>query len=521
MKFIRHILLMLLPGLLFYLAWPPLDFYILGLVAWVPLLYSLDKIQGKRGQYWYIFGVMSVFNGLTTWWVWNASPGGAIAAVIVNGLLMSLPFYFYQKYRTRLGRTKAYILLVSLWMGFEYLHLNWDITWPWLSLGNLFAKHNYTVQWYEYTGMLGGSLWVMLSNVMVDNWRLSRGKKQLSFALVTMFVPLFIGIAVGASYDVKDREKEEVLVVQPNLDPYREKFKAGAEVKAVIEMLEQAEKNVTPNTKLVVFPETAIVEYLDEDRFYNFRTVRLIDEFLSRHPGLNVVSGASTYNMYSEGEKMSPTARDGGGGRYYESYNSGLAFRPNSDIQVYHKSKLVPGVEKMPYPKVFKFLEAYIQDLGGITGSLGSDDTVTVFDEGENASLAPLICYESVFPDVVRRFGVKGAELILVMTNDGWWGDTDGYKQHMYYGCLRAIENRKEVVRAANTGISCHIDSKGKILSTTEWWQKQELLVSVTPLESDTFYSKNGDYLGKIASFIGLFMLLGQWVRRLTRKNAS
>ena len=167
----------------------------------------------------------------------------------------------------------------------------------------------------------------------------------------------------------------------------------------------------------------------------------------------------------------------------------------------------------MPYPRIFGFLEKLSIDMGGVSGSLGQDDSATVFRAGDKPDLAPLICYESVFPGFVGRFVQKGADIILVMTNDGWWRDTDGYKQHMHYARLRAVENRKEVLRSANTGISCHIDQWGQILERTNWWEKDVLKVNVQAHEHSTFFSKHGDYIGRFGSFFGVFLFLGAWVK--------
>jgi len=153
-------------------------------------------------------------------------------------------------------------------------------------------------------------------------------------------------------------------------------------------------------------------------------------------------------------------------------------------------------------------------NLGGVSGSLGSDKEALVFNAGNKPNLAPLICYESVFSGHVAQFCRKGAEILLVITNDGWWRDTDGYKQHMHYASLRAIENRREVLRSANTGITCRIDKLGRIQEQTSWWEKDIIAVDVYPFQNMTFYATYGDYLGRLASFMGVFFILGMLVKR-------
>jgi len=439
--------------------------------------------------------------------------------MLANSWLMYLPWWGFRKARTHFGDNKALFIFIIFWLSFEYLHLNWQITWPWFTLGNIFAKHNAVVQWYEITGALGGSLWVLLTNVFFYKAIQLETKKWTKWLKPSMLivVPVLISfwyllLSTNVSYLV--RETFETLLVQPNVDPLY-KFNAGEEVTNLKKMLDMVEKEITLETKYVIMPETAVVEYVDEDYPTQFESIRLLQKFTKKHPSCHIICGISTYNFYSEGEPMQATARESNN-RFYESYNTAMEVEPSGQLHFYHKSKLVPGAEKMPYPKIFKFLEFLALDLGGITGSLGEDLEPSTFDVGENPDVAPLICYESVFPGYVAEFTRKGAEILLVITNDGWWRDTDGYKQHMYYACLRAIENRREVLRSANTGISCRIDRLGKIHEHTEWWEPAVLKVQANNHAKITFYSKYGDYIGRFASFIGIFFLLGMFVKKLT-----
>ncbi|MGB0850513.1 MAG: apolipoprotein N-acyltransferase, partial [Bacteroidia bacterium] len=293
-------------------------------------------------------------------------------------------------------------------------------------------------------------------------------------------------------------------------------FNEGEEVPNLVKMLGMIEEHITDSTKYIILPETAVVEYIDEDYPTQYKSIQLLQEFVNKHKQIHLVTGVSTYNFYSKGEEMQETARESNG-QFYESYNTAMEVSPGNKLDFYHKSKLVPGAEKMPYPKVFKFLESFALDLGGITGSLGSDKEAKNFDCGEKPDVAPLICYESVFPGHVAEFTRRGSEILLVITNDGWWKDTDGYKQHMYYSCLRAIENRREVLRSANTGISCRIDKLGNIQEQTEWWEPTVLKVKANNYRQLTFYAKYGDYIGRFASFIGIFFLLGMFVKKRSK----
>lgn len=517
---LRNAILALLPALMLYLAWPPRDLFILVFFAFIPWLFLEDRTRGEKGYFFWLYLGMLCFNLSNTWWVWHASAVGSVFMVLANSLLMTLPFLLYRKARRSIGMSKALFALGCYWLGFEYLHLNWEITWPWLSLGNVFAKYYEVVQWYEFTGMQGGSLWIWIINALLFKGIIESRKRPIISAAIWLCIPVICSIWLGNTDRTGKTDGEyHAVIVQPNIDPYK-KFNAGNELSSVMAMLQQMEDDITDSTDYVILPETAIVEYMDEDNFRGSASLRAIRRFIQVHPHIHFITGASTYNFYDPGEPRKPTVRRTAGGEEYESYNTALEIDSNGIQGMHHKSKLVPGVEKMPYPKLLGFLEVLSIDMGGVSGSLGSDDTAVVLRAGDKPDLAPMICYESVFPDFVRSYVQKGTNIILVMTNDGWWKDTDGYKQHKYYASLRAIENRREVLRSANTGISCHIDAYGRILQETEWWVQDELTVKTRSYSKLTFFAKNGNYVGRFASFFAIALMLSVFVKNRVKYKA-
>lgn len=510
-------LLTVLPAVLFWLAWPPRDLFFLGFIALVPLFVLERETNGKKGGGWLLYLALLLWNVAISWWVWNAEAISSIVMMIANAALMYLPWLGYRKAKKTRLKDKNFLVFIALWLSYEYLHLNWQITWPWFTLGNIFAKHNEVVQWYEITGALGGSLWILLANVLFykASTKETTWKKWIvpaSWVIIPVFISIPFYIHTSKIVQTNKEGEHETLLVQPNVDPYL-KFDEDTKVSNLKKMLAMTENEITPHTKYVIMPETAVVEYVDEDYPFQYESMQILRSFVQKHPQIHLVTGISTYNFYAQGEALSETARQTESGQYYESYNTALEMNAKGDLNFYHKGKLVPGAEKMPYPAIFSFLEYFALDLGGISGSLGSDPYPTVFDAGEKPNLAPLICYESVFPGHVAGFTRKGAEILLVITNDGWWKDTDGYKQHMYYATLRAIENRREVLRSANTGVTCRINALGQITERTLWWEPAVLRVKANHYSKLTFYSQYGDSIGRLASFIGVFFILGMFVK--------
>ncbi|NDK54897.1 apolipoprotein N-acyltransferase [Pontibacter sp. BT213] len=519
--------LALLSGLILWLGWPtkPLAFFLF--VGFVPVLY-MEKLIVESGKYrspgftffkW-SFLAMMLWNLFTTWWVMHSTLPGGIFAVLLNALLMCIPltaFYFTRKY---LGNTLGYISFIVYWVAFEQFHLNWDLSWPWLTLGNGFATLNTWVQWYEYTGFLGGSVWVLLVNLLIfliiKDYPQQRVEfKKLWLPLVLIVVPIVISYAILAGYEEKGTPTE-VVVVQPNIDPYHEKFSGHDNFIPYEEqqqrMISLSEQKITPKTKFVVWPETALRQDNGywEEQLHSYQSIQELKEFVQRHPDIELVTGLDSYTFYGDNKDASPTIRHLEGFGYYDSFNTAMHINRKNEIDLYHKSKLVPGVEKLPYPEVFKFLGPLAIDLGGTVGSQGSQETRDVFKHSQNAALgaAPVICYESIYGEYVSEYVKNGASLIFVITNDGWWSDSPGYKQHLQYATLRAIETRRSIARAANTGISAFINQKGEITDRSGWWVQASLSQTILANTDLTFYTRMGEYIGNSALWLALLLFV-------------
>jgi apolipoprotein N-acyltransferase len=181
----------------------------------------------------------------------------------------------------------------------------------------------------------------------------------------------------------------------------------------------------------------------------------------------------------------------------------------------------VPGVEIMPYPKLFGFLEKFAINLGGTSGSLGIQNERKNFLVDDSTIVAPAICYESIYGDFMSAYMRNGAQLISIITNDGWWGNTAGYRQHMNYARLLAIEFRKSIARSANTGISCFINQRGDVIEKTEWWKEDAIKQTLYKNDIKTFYARHGDYIGKIFSALSGLLLILLLVGAFRRKQTA
>lgn len=547
-------LLSIISGLFLGLSWPFITSITpLIIIAFVPLLMLEDDLlkNGKK-SFWsafkYGYPAFFIFNIITTYWIYNVQePIGvklfsAGSAITLNAAFMTIAFALFHVTRSRVGNKEGYISFVIYWIAWEYLHLNWELSWPWLTLGNVFSIRTDFIQWYEYTGILGGSVLILILNLLffsaynayVDSNK-PRLKRQLLLAGILIILSYIYGIS-SLPTETPSKDPIEIVLIQPNVDPYNEKFQLESADAQLLAMLEIAKKKMTDKTKLILFPETTLQERttlfpqgdsliligLWENDMEQANSIRIIREFLEPYPELTLIFGLSSDRLQEKDEEIVTASRYiKSWDVYYQAYNAALIIAKDRELTFYHKSELVPAVEFMPLQWLLKPLMDLAIDMGGTTGTLGTqEDQVPFFTLPDSIGISPAICYESIYGEVNGEFVLNGAQILGVITNDGWWGDSPGYKQHISYSSLRAIETKKWVARSANTGISAFVNPKGEILQHSEWWVEDALISEVYPNSILTFYVKHGDYLGRLAGFLSVLLLIYTIVRSLNKENS-
>ncbi|MDO5760084.1 MAG: apolipoprotein N-acyltransferase [Bacteroidota bacterium] len=514
----KLLLISLLSGVLQTLSWVGnMMFAPLMLLAFVPLLFVEDFILknkdsfSKGAVFTYSYPAFFLFCITQTWWISKASLVGLVVPFF-EACFMALVFQVYHFCRKVSNyNTGSYFFLILFWLLFEYVQFNWDVNFPWLNLGNTFANYPFLVQWYSITGMEGGSIWVLLCNIVI--YLSLRKRKKIYIAIIVLFLPMICSACMWFAYsDDNKKNTAEVVVVQPNLDPYTEQYDLEPH-----QVIERSLKLIKPlmddRVDYVLMPESAIQEYAWEEYIDKVPSVCQLNDFVNQYKKAEVIAGLSSRRLLPKGVKTQaarPFAdiRD----RYYESCNIVIDI-PRSgkkeDFAIHHKTILTVGVEKMPFKKYLSFVEKFALNLGGTIGTLGTDSNTVVFaSKTKPIIVGTAICYESVDGDYVRKFVKEGANLLFVATNDGWWGNTAGHRQHFSFSRLRAIENRRYVARSANTGISAFISPRGEVLQKTPYWQQAALNASLPLQTSQTFYTKHGDLLIKPISFFAVLLLL-------------
>lgn len=531
-------LLALLSAFLLWLAWPPMPFTTpLLLIALVPLFIALENISTekikKQGKRIFLTAGLTflIWNTASIYWVYNAisAYNGTVVAIPVSlipyglgALLMTFSFWLYYRLAKYTSKNIAYLGLVSFYIGLEYLQQTWDLAFPWMTLGNGLAGMHQLAQWYDYTGVYGGSLWILVSNILAfeayKKLKTQTGYLRFrTFGFWALIVIIPIGISVIKYLNFEEKgTPSNVVVVQPNIDPYQklENIPAAEQIQILTHLSDSIGQI---NTEYFIWPETAIPNYSDEDRIRSNPDFLTLQNFLSRYKNGTLITGIESIKIYPDKRTISAKyAPDRG--FYYDNFNSAMQVENSANVQFYHKSKLVPGAEKMPFPKVFSFMDGVFSQLGGSVSGWGWQEKPSVLYAQSGIGAAPVVCYESLWGDWIGQQVKDGAQFIAIITNDGWWGNTSGKDQHEMYAKLRAIETHRDVARSANTGISCFINQRGDVTQKTKWWTRTAIKADISLNDEITFYVKSGDVIAKLLSALAVILALiipyKKWIKK-------
>jgi len=352
---------------------------------------------------------------------------------------------------------------------------------------------------------------VLVTNLLlfsyINSVRNKDGKRIrfLLFSAIALLSPLLISYVLFPKQDNPAGIKQEVIIVQPNIDPYK-KVAAGTEQEQLNGLLALTEEATNSNTALVLWPETALYSRYgyNESALQEEKNLAPIFEYLQSKSRISVFTGIESYSLLKKPTSYSRIIP--GTETHFEAYNGALLLDSTGVQATYHKSRLVPGVETLPW--FLRFLDTWFEKFGGVTAGYAKQEQRVTLEEKNGFKLAPAICYESIYGDFMRQYIKKGANLLTIITNDGWWKNTPGHRQHLLYARLRAVETRRWVARSANTGISAFIDPTGNLISTLGYNKRGILKAAIAPAANRlTIYVKYGDWLFQVFCLLAIIVL--------------
>lgn len=491
-------MLAILTGLLLAFSFPPFDLSFLAWFAWIPLWLGLERTGWRNGfRLGYISGVVFTLvslnwianNSGTTFWIASASMVGSILYLsIYYGL-----FGFLLMRGGRLLGRKAFLFAPLVWTGVEYLYSWGFMGFPWLSLAmtqNLFLPLQ---QFAEFGGIYMVSFWVLLVNTAIygiEFLDFDGRQQQRAWTILAVFVVLSFAVGGLRIWMVQDRSGSTIPagVVQSNVDPH-DKWVRSKKQQHVKDLILKSDLARVDGAKVVVWPETAVPAYL----MYYASLFNTIHHYVNRQD-ISILTGSLHHER--KGNKI-------------RTYNAAFFFVPDSTVKLYYKQHLVPFAERLPlvdiFPglKVLNFGQANFE-AGRVSSvyTMGSDDT--------RARFGTMICYESSDPVLFREFVRNGAQVMTIITNDGWLGKSLGPYQHLAVARLRAIEHRIPILRSAQTGISAYVQPSGMIGHKIPLNQDGYFVVDTPLHQKDTVYTRWGDWFG-VSMFLSM-LVWTSWV---------
>jgi len=536
-------LLLISCGLLLGISFPPFPFpfQLLMFIALIPYFFVIERRKGLAEINKATYLTFFVFSLITIYWVGSWQTGTDPFLMIAGGVLLffnpllflipSTLYYFAKKY---LNSKIALLLFPFFWLSYEYFYTLTDISFPWLILGSGLSKFKIFIQSADIIGAFGLTIIVIFVNIFIYLAIRDYKKKPKKVSLYILYViiifsfSIFYGVYRISTFNNSGKEIT-VGVIQPNLNPW-EKWRESNLEELKNEYLSLSKNAVDNGAKLLIWPETALPVYLNTQGYLN--TKNDITQFLVDTKTF-LLTGMPDVKYFSKNDIIPIDVKvTNNGNTKYATYNSVLGFSyQNSIVQHYGKIKLVPFGERVPFVNTFKFLGDLFSWGVGLSGwNVGQDTTLFTFSNKiendttnfvipDSVKFSSLVCYESVYPIFVTTFINKGAELITVVTNDSWYGKSSGPYQHKEISILRAIENRRSVVRAANGGISCIIDPLGTTIAETKLFSKDVLVGNVVLENEITFYTKYPYLIPIFSVLISLSIILIVIVRKFIWRN--
>jgi apolipoprotein N-acyltransferase len=525
--------LLTLSGIFLGCAFPPFPFPFTFLLFFglIPYFFILEKRRSLSEINKATYLTAFVFNVITLYWVgsWQKATdpflmiaGGVL--LFFNPILFLIPSTLYYFFKKTFSAKYALYFFPLFWITYEYLYMLTDLSFPWLTLGNGLAKFTIFIQIADIVGALGISLIILYINIFLFkaflNYKISHRlfTKNLLIAFTIFLIVFAYGIFRISSYK-PTKNYIRVGLIQPNLDPWA-KWQSGNLNDLTKEYLNLSYQTILQGAKLVVWPETAYPVFLLDGSYPS--TVDSIYSFIRKNK-VYLLTGMPDIRYYYKDEKIPPDAKTGNQGFFsYKMYNGILLLSPETYyVQRYGKMKLVPFGERVPFSNIFPFLDKWLSWSVGISGWNVGRDTVNFLLPASIANLSEtrnqskdsikinaLVCYESIFPYFVTNFIQRGANMIAIVTNDSWYGKSSGPYQHEDIAILRAVENRRSVIRAANGGISCIINPIGKIEVQSKLFTKTFITGNVELETAKTIFTKYPLIIPILASYFSLFILI-------------
>jgi apolipoprotein N-acyltransferase len=503
------------PTVLFGIRFP--DLHALAWLAYAPLFLAVFRepcrVQVRR---LFLFGM--IFNLGAMYWLYtamntfgNLSPFISVLVLVILSMVLTIYFilpFFAARFVERFLRVSPFWSLPIFWVSCEWCRGHWPMGgFPWAQAGYSQASWISLIQISDFTGVYGVTALLIWGNLaLVEGVRLAKKDPQARKFRIGFFLLLLVGDLVYGGLEkrslerrIVDAPKLKIALLQGNI-AQENKWLQGKAAEIHQTFKKMSEDAIQQGADLVLWPEASFPYDVDLD---DPRQVKIVGEFSK-----DVIAGAVTY----EGQGNAPSQSLSIQGSY-PIHNSVFLIHPGGVLgEAYHKQHLVPYGEYIPLKSVLPFL-------GKLTAQVGEFNAGDryVLLKSQEAQMGPLICYEDIFPDISRNHAHHGANLLINMTNDAWYGDSSALPQHLSFSPFRAVENHRSLIRATNNGITAVLDPLGRVLKTLPPFERGTLIADVSLVSFPTFYAKWGDVFGYVCLLVSGILVLMGGIRKIKR----
>ncbi len=500
----KDVFLALASGALTALSFPKFNLSFLGWISLIPLLFILTERKPKSS---FLLGLMAGFShyAILLYWIphvpayyGNLSFGFSFLVYLLLVLFLALYWAFFSLIFSKLYRSYpklAFLAAPLVWISMEYI-LTYVMTgFPWCLLGYSQFKNLFFIQLASITGIYGLSLFLVLFQSMFV-FSIRFRKRSPFFVALGLILLIHLGGFLSLKKGIADENAFTAAVIQGNVssDIYWDRISTQEILELFESHIHLSQRSYTEGAGLIIWPEFSVpLCFSCSEELYRYFKERLF-KFVKE---TNCTLLLGTNEEKSNHEET-------------QYFNTALGLRPDLSISQYYKMHLVPFGEYTPYKKIFFFIEKVTHAIGDITPG-----TQYSLHSYKDLKFGSPICYEIIFPNQVRKFTKKGANFLTTITNDGWYGKSSAPYQHFAMAVLRAVENRRYLLRAATTGVSGIIDPYGRILSQSEMMTKTYILGKIAPSETLTIYTRFGDVLplGSL-TLVLVFLILAVFKRK-------
>lgn len=513
----RTYALSILSALLYVAASPPIDIEPLGYVCLVPLLFALDRDASSRNSFktGFVGGLASSF-GLYYWLVYTMTTYGGLTYLLGFLVFLLLAIYLSSywavfsclvKYAASFNMPRM-VAVPFLWVSLEYIRSFLLTGFPWAFLGYTQYKSEYLIQISDLTGVYGVSFILALSSVIIyEGMKKIVSTRLFPFKEASLFAALIAVVFIYGIVKIQTfKEPAKVVnaaLIQGNIDQDRKWDRDFQdETINIYSALSRKAYSVKEDLDLIIWPETATPFYFQIESKLN-NDVKEI----SRSLGVSLFFGSPAFKRTDD---------------HIGYLNSAFLISPSANgdkIEIagrYDKYHLVPFGEYVPFKNLLFFVNKITEGIGDFSpgkGVVTLDFAINEKNEASPISLGPLICYEGIFPDLVRRFVKKGANVLVNITNDAWYGRSSAPYQHLSAVVFRAVENGVYLLRAANTGITAVIDPLGRIEKKTDLFTPAYLTAKVGIYNGGNLYTHIGDVFSIVILSASTLMIIYSYIK--------